>query len=895
MRTRILYLAVSLLTLVTLGAATFIQDDPFAAILKKLEQFTASHPQEKVHLHLDKPYYAVGDDIWFKAYVVDARSGEPTMQSRILYVELINERDSLKQQLKLPMTAGIIWGDFKLTDSLSEGNYRIRAYTQLMRNAGPDFFFDKTIRIANSWTNTVFVDTRFEYGKGEGAQNRAIASFKNKAGEPYANQNVSYDVQIDYRSITKGRTKTDASGNAVIPFATPGPGGLKAGRIVSSLALEDGKRVTKVIPVLPRAAELDVQFFPEGGYLLQDLPCKVAFKVSDASGRGQAARGVVLDEQGSQISNFESNALGFGNFIINPQAGKNYKARVTFADGSEKTMNLPAAKSAGITLAVNNSDPAKITLRLYTTADAVNAGEIKLVGQSGGVVYLSQRINISKQLTNVTIKKEDLPNGILQLTLFSADNMPLAERLVFVRRADQEIALDFGSPAQTAAARQKMKFDFSASAAGKPVQGSFSVSVTNAAKVAPDPDNETNIFTSLLLSGDLPGYIEKPNAYFKDSSPATVEALDNLMLTHGWRRFVWKNIIAGVNAPLVFKPEKSMRISGVAKSYGGKPVVKGKISLLATQGGLFMSDTLTNDKGEFVFDDLVFGDSVKFVVQARTDKNRKSVDITLDQQNGQLVTKNKNTGDIEVNVNTSLAGYLTANERYIQELERSGRLQRTITLDQVNIVEKKNPARNSANLNGPGRADFVLTADKLTACATLSQCLQGRLPFVLFRNGIPYSTRTPNTPMLIVLDGMQVEGDFLDNINPNDVETIEVLRTIGNLAIYGSRGGGGILVITTKRGDGARTNTFVPGIVTFTPKGYSMVREFFSPDYDKTKNERPDLRSTVYWNPHVVTSAEGKGSFSFFNADEKGTYRVVVEGIDASGHLARKVFTYELK
>ncbi|PST84736.1 TonB-dependent receptor [Pedobacter yulinensis] len=895
MRIRILCLAVSALTLLTLGAASFIQDDPFAGILQKLEQFTISNPQEKVHLHLDKPYYAVGDDIWFKAYVVDARNGAPTSQSRILYVELINERDSLKQQLKLPMTAGITWGDFKLADSLSEGNYRIRAYTQLMRNMGPDFFFDKTIRIANSWTNHVFVDARFEYGKGQDGQNQAIASFKNKRGEPYANQNLSYDVQIDYRSVARGRAKTDGNGNAVILFPAPAAGELKAGRIVVSLALDDGKRITKVIPVLPRAASPEVTFFPEGGYLLEDLPCKVAFKVADASGKGQSAKGVVIDDRGSQVSNFETSYLGMGSFVINAQPGRSYKTKLTFADGTEKTVDLPAAKPSGLTMAVNNSDAQKIALKIYATRDMVGSGEIKLVGQNGGIVYLSQRIKLEKQLVSVVIKKEDLPNGILQLTLFSAANVPVAERLVFVRRAGQEITLSAGNAPQSATARQKMNFDFSAMADGKPVQGSFSVSVTNAGKVTPDEDNETNIFTSLLLRGDLPGYIEKPNAYFRNSDPAATEALDNLMLTHGWRRFAWKNVMAGVNAPLVFKPEKAIRISGVAKSYGGKPVVKGKISLLSTQGGLFMTDTLTNDKGEFVFDNLVFGDSIRFVVQARTDKNRKSVDITLDQQNGQLVTKNKNTGDIEVNVNTSLAGYLTANERYIQELERSGRLQRTITLDQVNIVEKKNPARNSANLNGAGRADYVLTADKLTSCAVLSQCLQGRLPFVLFRNGIPYSTRSQNQPMLLVLDGMQMEADFLDNINPNDVETVEVLRTIGTTAIYGSRGSGGILVITTKRGDGGRSNSFVPGIVTFTPKGYSLVREFFSPDYDKSKNQNPDLRSTIYWNPHVVTSAEGKGSVSFFNADEKGTYRVVIEGIDISGHLGRQVFTYELK
>ncbi|RZL50927.1 MAG: TonB-dependent receptor, partial [Pedobacter sp.] len=134
-------------------SAFIIEDDPFTQLLKKLEEFSKKYPQEKIHLHLDKPYYAIGDDIWFNAYVVNTKTGEPTHISNVIYVELINEKDSIAKLLKLPMKGGIAWGDFKLADSLSDGNYRIRAYTQWMRNAGPEFFFDKTIKIGSSWAN----------------------------------------------------------------------------------------------------------------------------------------------------------------------------------------------------------------------------------------------------------------------------------------------------------------------------------------------------------------------------------------------------------------------------------------------------------------------------------------------------------------------------------------------------------------------------------------------------------------------------------------------------------------------------------------------------------------------------------------------------------------------
>ena len=149
-----------------LGFAAFkMDDDPLTALVKKIDEYTNKYPQEKVHLHLDKPYYAIGDDIWFKAYVLNTKTQAPTNISKILYVELINEKDSLKKQLKLPLMGGITWGDFKLPDSLTEGNYRIRAYTTYMRNFGTDFFFDKTIKIGNSWANKVFTSTEYKFTK----------------------------------------------------------------------------------------------------------------------------------------------------------------------------------------------------------------------------------------------------------------------------------------------------------------------------------------------------------------------------------------------------------------------------------------------------------------------------------------------------------------------------------------------------------------------------------------------------------------------------------------------------------------------------------------------------------------------------------------------------------
>src|SRR5690606_33288633 len=104
---------------------------------------------------------------------------------------------------------------------------------------------------------------------------------------------------------------------------------------------------------------------------------------------------------------------------------------------------------------------------------------------------------------------------------------------------------------------------------------------------------------------------------------------------------------------------------------------------------------------------------------------------------------------------------------------------------------------------------------------------------VLFKGGIPYSTRSMNIPMQMIVDGMPVDNFFLDNIVPNDVATIEVLRSIGYTSIYGIRGGGGVIVITTKRGEpNYNYSKYAPGIITYSPQGYYISREFYAPRYD---------------------------------------------------------------
>ncbi|WP_442589867.1 TonB-dependent receptor plug domain-containing protein [Pedobacter sp. AW31-3R] len=905
-------LKISFLFIVSIAFFAFrMQDDPFDALLKKFSAYSDEHPQEKVHLHFDKPYYAIGDDIWFKAYIIDNSTHQPSLISSALIVELIDENDSLRRQIKLPVVSGIGWGDFKLPDTLQEGNYRVRAYTQWMRNAGPDYFYDKTIKIGNAWANKVFTSTSYSTSlRNDKEYIDAVIRFNNKQGNPYPKQNVTYVVSIKDKIVARGKGMTNEMGEISLSYENkvtdnkandsktiekaPSPD-----KITATITLPNKQVVVKNIPLQSPSAALAVQLFPEGGNLVENLPSRVGIKAVNSRGLGEEVSGTVVDNNGNEVFNFRTNPKGMGFFVVNPQPGKTYTSIITLKDGAVQKIPLPAALPSGHVIHADASDTSKIIVKLYTSETLLNKGEIKLVVQHDNTILAVTRSSAAKQVSLISIPKKDLPSGIIHLTLFDTANLPVAERLVFNQNKAERIDLDFRNLKSGYGKRGHMELEFSAKDGGKPTQGSFSIAVTNTAVIAPDERNESNILTSLLLTSDLKGYVEKPNDYFLSQDRKTSEDLDCLMLTQGWSRFLWKDFTGAPQpskAPS-FAPEKDLQVSGTITTLGGKPVAKGRVSLVSTSGGLFMIDTLTDDKGRFTFDKLVFGDSTKFIVQARNAKNKKYVEINVDVVPGQVITKNKNTGDVEVNVNESIQQYIRKSEGYFDELTRRGLLQRTFVLDEVKIVQQKNPAKNSSNLNGAGHADFVMTSKDLGTCFNIVQCLQGRVAGLIFKNDIPYLMRNGNTPMQIILDGMNIEADFLSSIQPVDVETIEVLKNINNTAIYGSRGSGGVLIITTKRGGGDMSySRYSPGIVTYVPKGYYAAREFYSPKYTP-ENTSPGLdnRSTVFWTPHVPTDINGTGKFNFYNTDEPGKYRVVIEGINSAGHLARKVYTYEVK
>jgi hypothetical protein len=796
-------------------------------VMAKLDTFKKTHIREKAYLQFDKPYYAAGDTIYFKAYVTMGEEHLPSNISGVLHVDLLNTQNKVDQSLKLPLTDGAAWGDFSLPDSLPKGNYNIRAYTRWMLNDGNYYTRDMTI--------------------GSLKDNKVP-----EAGSPQAS----------------------------VPKGTP-----------------------------------DMQFLPEGGAMVAGLNLKIAFKSLNTNGKGLGARGVIIDDENQQVCVFEAGHLGMGFFTMKPRPGITYRAEVTFANGATSTIALPAIVAKGMALSVDNISIPKAGVKIAVNEACYleNKGKNYMLAIKSGDMVNMVSFRLDSPVMTFDILKRKLHTGIASVTLLSPAGEPLMERLFFVQNYEQ-LTLDVSSDKALYAKRGKVSLKLQASdRTTTPVQGHFSVSVTDEGKVPDDGHNDNNILSSLLLTSDLRGYVEQPNDYFRDTSMAAA-SLDLLMLTQGYRGYSMRRMLTD-NPPVKYQPETGLAINGIVKNLFGKPIANATVTLITVKGGALISST-SDANGIFRFDGLDFADTTRFVLSAvnANGKNTTQITYVVDKQEPELTAaKPKNKPAV---ADTLLLPYMNNYRLQQSENIKYGRIH-GILLKNVTIKAKAAPKPNiHNNLVSPEFADQVILPDQMPKGGSFSSRLEAvihgahveRIPVTLETKAGSYAflNRASNyirRPMRVIVDGTDSDGD-LDELTGMPIESIEVLTSPGNIGAYGGltlppgrmyRGGyEGVLVITTAIN---KVDVASIGILPFTPKGFYKAREFYAPKYDYAPAAAgpADLRGTIFWKPELITAKDGIASFDFYNADGTGTYKVTIEGIDSKGNLGRQVYRYKVE
>jgi TonB-dependent SusC/RagA subfamily outer membrane receptor len=169
------------------------------------------------------------------------------------------------------------------------------------------------------------------------------------------------------------------------------------------------------------------------------------------------------------------------------------------------------------------------------------------------------------------------------------------------------------------------------------------------------------------------------------------------------------------------------------------------------------------------------------------------------------------------------------------------------------------------------------------------------LPGVV-RNGSGFRLRSSagmaHTPDILVL----VDGTIGMVGSVYDIESIEFLKSPGYIGIYGIRGSGGVILITTKKGSYKPYDSSIKAVNSLTFNlPFLTKKEFYVPKYDAVNSNSMDLRSTIFWKPNLITDQTGKASFNFYNNDVAGNYKMIIEGISAKGELCRQIYSYKVE
>jgi hypothetical protein len=635
-----------------------------------------------------------------------------------------------------------------------------------------------------------------------------------------------------------------------------------------------------------------IYFLPEGGNLISNVKNTVAFKCTDMRGYPVVVEGKIIDGSGKEQINFKSMFNGMGKFEFVPKLGEQYYAECILNNVEKKRILLPISLQEGVSLKVLRTNG-----KAFFNIDATTIYKDALVpsyilGVQENTVVFKSSLQAGSKIIAGEIPLQQLPTGILQITVFNKENKPLAERLIFINSGDYIPKSTFNTPIVGLSNRAKNAYSFNME---DTLAGSFSVSVT---EFDGESKKEDNIVSRFLLTDDIKGYVHQPAYYFESNDIEHQQNLDLVMLTNGWRRYSWAELFSNHFPSMAFKDPGFITVLGKAYNPStGKPLTNAELSIIVKtrdkKNDLLLTET--DNEGNIILAGMNFEDTASFIFQSNATK--QSMVNTI------FSTSQLSSVFFSVKTNVPKSYFELPNENLLSKINSGYNFNKLtkfngILLDEVKVLarvksekEKYEKKYTTGRMGSMPTKEIDFITDPTTNNGNIFDYLRSRLNGVNISGGpLNYSINYRNTRSLlggpiemnIFLDEFQVEASQIATLRVQDVAMVKVFSN-GGL----SGGAGGSLAIYTKKGDGSFSNNSIVH-KEYVIEGFTPTKEFFSPNYAaNTENDiKNDERTTLYWNPFLITTPENKGiNFSFYNSDKAKKLKVVIEGFLEDGKL----------
>ena len=812
---------------------------------------------EKVYLHLDRVRYVAGEDIWFKAYLINAQTHYSSNTSNNLYVELRDPAGRLASKEVIRLDNGVGIGDFRLGDSIPGGMYHLRAYTNWMKNFGNKFIFEKTL--------TVYVPAA---GGGDLPGVRGAGYSGDAAG---------------------------SDGNAA-----RGKGGTQAGDAT-------GKAV----------AGYDIQFLPEGGAMVEGVSGVVCLKATDRDGNGVEARGCILSSGGDTAGRFTTSWRGMGSFVFKPVAGGEYKALVRFGRHAYVKTEFPAAYKDGFVMNITHADTAALVVQIganQATVAHYPSGELTLAARQAGKLCYREKIHLQDGQATMTIAEKDLPAGITAITLYDDKLHPQCERLVYIEEKDpvtvviQTDKINYGS-------REKVVVGITAmDAQQRPVRAALSMAVAEeaaavaeggAADAGETAAAQSNIVSYFMLESELRGRIEAAGEYFDKYNSHRLEQMDLLLRTQGWNSFLWRRL-ADTSIRISYLPEAGLTVAGrVRETFVNKPLANMNITLFAEGArGDKLFFTKTDSAGRYYIDGLQLYGNQPVQINSKNEKGKKGGWIFMDT----IFSK-----PLPVDWDLSAAADTSREMRgFAEEADKRWAAQKdafhtvlpgvTVTKQPERVVMLRDQAATSF---GYPEYNFTVTP-KDYDMKTLENFLLHNIPGAqadVKSDGVVFVANGKLVRPRFIVDRREDVFNRVDyyNIPMEQINKVSVRHLVGQPHFTENarksstvQDGRDIFVIYLSLKPGATNDDL--SMISTDVDGYYEARTFYKPNYPDQRNDAaPDTRNTLHWEPTIITDSNGKATVSYYNADPAATIRIEIEGLTDKGVPVAAQKKYEVK
>ncbi|PIQ47602.1 MAG: hypothetical protein COW03_14500 [Cytophagales bacterium CG12_big_fil_rev_8_21_14_0_65_40_12] len=666
---------------------------------------------------------------------------------------------------------------------------------------------------------------------------------------------------------------------------------------ITVLSYDDTQKQTA-----PKSSSVDLQFFPEGGHLVDKVATRVAFKAIDSNGEGVEINTNVFDDQGKMIAELTTQHDGMGFFSLIPELGKNYTAEI-----NNKKFELPKIEAQGFSISVNNAMEDIMRLTFRSNEKTTEKDKMNVIIHSRGLISYAYPIDLSQNIAFQNIPKNIMPEGIQHITLFDAKGNPVVERLVFVKKDGVVVAVE--TDKENYGTREKVTAQLKVvDSKGNPVQSSLSMAALDINQTIEDKPS-TTIASNLLLTSDLKGYIKNPTHYFDPNNQEADQQLDLVMMTHGWVRFNWESILKEEYPQVDHLIEKGINIKGtLVDQFNDKPIENGEVTYFDNSFNPPVIENVKTDKdGRWEIFNVIAYNTKPISFQGATKKGKKFVSFKFDSLNNYVAPVDWIKSPLPIELNQEELNFVEKSKERLQ-IDEAYDFDTSLTvLESVTVEGKRYTEDQKQSAYGSG--DNTFSFDKISETSRLArnplEILQGRIAGVQIAGSGPFMTiqiRGASTGLgaaaapAIFLNDIPTDLQTVLYIPAMDIERVEIFKG-PSAAVFGSIGGAGVIAFYTYQGVKVSSKPSEGIYATILKNAYQGNREFYAPKYDKFEPEhiKPDKRVLVYWAPKIMTNEKGEATVEFWTTDLETDIALDFQGITQTGQTLTDYKTVTVK